>query len=91
MYGQVPEEDGMGLDAVAFLIVVGGIKQLPRKVGPLSSDSFAVQFPHLDQELLKRENTAGVDTLQDKHTQPPSSPMAQAFDPLLSVQLYNQP
>lgn len=65
LYGQVPQEDRMSLDTVAFLIIVGGVEQLPRQICPLSSDGFTIQFPHSYQKFLKGKHPTRVNTLKD--------------------------
>lgn len=61
---QVSQHEGVGLDAVALLVVVGGVQELPGEVGPLASHPLAVQTAHVDQLLLQRQDSARVGPLR---------------------------
>lgn len=39
---QVSQHEGVRLDAVTLLVVVGGIEKLPGKIGPLTSHTFSI-------------------------------------------------
>lgn len=54
--GEVPQQQWVSLDAVPLLIIVGGVKQLPREVGPLTPNSLSVQLPDVHRQLLKHQD-----------------------------------
>ena len=64
LYSEVPQQQWVSLDAVPFLIIVGGIKQFPREVGPLTSNGLSVQLPDVHRHLLKHQHPRGVNALQ---------------------------
>lgn len=39
---QVPQHEGVSLDAVTLLIIISGIEELPGKIGPLASHTFSI-------------------------------------------------
>lgn len=62
--GEVPQKEWVGLDTVTLLIIVGGIKQFPWEIGPLTSNSLSIQLPDVDWELLKHQDPCSVNTLE---------------------------
>lgn len=64
LHSQVPQHEGVGLDAVALLVVVGGVQELPGEVGPLASHPLAVQAAHVHQLLLQGQDSARVGPLR---------------------------
>ena len=63
---EVAEDGGVGLDAVALLVIVGHVQELQAEVGPLAPHHLCIQPPHTDHELLQRQCAAGVRTLQQQ-------------------------
>lgn len=45
---EVSQHDGVGLDAVALLVVVGGVEQLPGQVSPLATHHHLIQTAYLN-------------------------------------------
>lgn len=61
---EVPQHDGVSLDAVALLVVIGSVQELPGEVGPLSAHSLSVQTADLHQLVLQGQHPARVGTLR---------------------------
>ena len=57
---KVPQHDGVSLDAVSFLVIVGGIQEFPGQVGPLSTHPFSIQTANLHQLLLQGQHSSCV-------------------------------
>lgn len=65
---EVSQHDGVGLDAVALLVVVGGVEQLPGQVSPLATHPLPVQMAYLNQLLLQGQNPPCVSSLWREET-----------------------
>lgn len=63
---QVSQHEGVGLDAVALLVVVGGVQELPGEVGPLAPHPLAIQTAHVHQLLLQGQDSARVGPLRTR-------------------------
>lgn len=64
LHGQVPEDRGVGLDAIPLLVIVGEVEQLQTEVGPLPLHRLAVQPANEHHLLLKSQQATAVGPLQ---------------------------
>ena len=64
LHGQVPEDRGVGLDAVPLLVIVGEVEQLQTEVGPLPLHRLAVQPANEHHLLLKSQQATAVGPLK---------------------------
>ena len=69
LHGQVPEDRGVGLDAIPLLVIVGEVEQLQTEVGPLPLHRLAVQAANEDHLFLKGQQATAVGPLKKKHHQ----------------------
>lgn len=56
LHGQVSQQHRVGLDAVALLVIVGGVQELPGEVGPLASHALCTHMADVHKLLLQSQH-----------------------------------